>query len=239
MAVNSSVARQNLLLNHLTDAELQPYLSQLSIVEHKLKDSLYQREAEIAHVYFPCTCVSSNIVYMEDGLGIEVGTIGNESFTGVELLLGATRAMETVTIQIPGISVRMGVDDFRSILQTRTPLQQLLQRAGQAYLFMVSQTGACNRLHQIEYRFARWLLIAHDRVRQDTLPLTQEFLAIMLGAQRPTVNLIASTFQKAGIIRYNRGQIEVLDRARLEDSACECYGKVRLMHERLLGIPRG
>jgi CRP-like cAMP-binding protein len=239
MQVNVTAARQNLLLNLLTDEQLQPYLGQLEIVEHKFKDVLYQQEGEIDSVYFPCSSVSSNIIYMEDGMGIEVGTTGNESFVGVELLLGGTRATETVIMQIPGTSLRMNADVLRDIIRKQSPLHALLERAGQAYLAMVSQTAACNRLHHIEGRFARWLLITHDRVRQDSFPLTQEFLAMMLGVQRPSVNLTAGAFQQAGIIRYTRGHIHVLDRIKLEDSACECYDKVRRNMQRLLGISHG
>jgi CRP-like cAMP-binding protein len=239
MPVNSSVARQNLLLNKLADAHLQPCLDRFEIAEMKVKDVLYQQAQPIEDVYFPCNSVLSNLIYMEDGLAIEVGTTGNESFTGIELLLGGSEATETTVCQIAGIGLRMPVNEFKNLLATYTPLSSLLQRAGQAYLFMVAQTAACNRLHQIEGRFARWLLITHDRVRSDEIALTQEFLAMMLGVQRPSVNLAAGTFQQAGIIQYSRGKIQVLDRERLEDAACECYGKVRRNYQRLLDIPYG
>jgi CRP-like cAMP-binding protein len=239
MPVSSSVARQNLLLNKLTDAELQQCLGHFEIVESKLKDMLCQQGQPIEYNYFPCGSVISNLIYMEDGLAIEVGTIGNESFSGVEVLFGATEAIETAICQIAGVSLRVEVNDFKNLIADHAPLQDLLRRAGQAYLFMVSQTAACNRLHHVDGRFARWLLITHDRVKEDEFPLTQEFLAMMLGVQRPSVNVVAGAFQQAGIVKYTRGKMRVLDRERLEEAACECYGKVRRNYERLLDIPYG
>jgi CRP-like cAMP-binding protein len=239
MPVHSTVARQNLLLNKLTDAELQPCLSRFDIVENKLRDVMYQQGHPIEHVYFPCTCVFSNLIYMEDGMAIEVGTIGNESFIAAEALLGAGDSLETTVCQIAGTSLRMHINDFRAIIAGNTPIRRLLERAGQAYLFMVSQTAACNRLHHVNGRFARWLLITHDRVKEDEFALTQEFLAIMLGVQRPSINLVAGAFQQAGIIRYSRGKMRVLDREQLEEASCECYGKVRQTYQRLLAIPHG
>jgi CRP-like cAMP-binding protein len=239
MPVNATVARQNLLLNKLADADLQPCLELFEIAEMKVKDVLYEQGQPIDDIYLPCNSVISNLIYMEDGAAIEVGTTGNESFTGVELLLGGTEATETAVCQIAGVSLRMPVNDFKHLMATYSPLGNLLQRAGQAYLFMVAQTAACNRLHQIEGRFARWLLITHDRVRSNEFALTQESLAMMLGVQRPSVNLTAGTFQQAGIIKYTRGKMQVLNRERLEEAACECYGKVRRNYQRLLDIPHG
>jgi CRP-like cAMP-binding protein len=239
MPVSSSVARQNLLLNKLTDAELQHYLGHFEIVETQFRDVLYQQGQSIDYVYFPCGSIISNLIFMEDGLAIEVGTIGNESFSGIEVLFGAAEAIETAMCQIAGVSVRVEVNDFKNLIADHTPLHELLRRAGQAYLFMVSQTAACNRLHHVDGRFARWLLITHDRVRDDEFPLTQEFLAMMLGVQRPSVNVVAGAFQQAGIIKYTRGKVRILDREQLEEAACECYGKVRGNYQRLLDIPYG
>jgi CRP-like cAMP-binding protein len=239
MSVHFATARQNLLLKKLSDEDLLPYLSQFEIVETSLKQMLFEQGQTIDYVYFPCSSVFSCLVYMEDGMAIEVGTVGNESFICMETLFGGTEATETVLCQIAGVSLRMPIDDFRAVIAAQTVLFRLLQCAGQAYLVMVSQTAACNRLHHIEGRFARWLLITHDRVGGDEFPLTQEFLAIMLGVQRPSINLVAGAFQQAGIIRYSRGKIRILDRKQLEESACECYVKVRRNYQRLLDFPQG
>jgi CRP-like cAMP-binding protein len=118
-------------------------------------------------------------------------------------------------------------------------LSKILKCSGQAYLAQVSQSVACNRLHSTDIRFARWLLVTHDRVEGNEFEITQEFLAAMLGVHRPSISVVAGLFQQAGIIQYTRGHMKILDRARLEESACECYAMVRGQFERLLGVPRG
>jgi CRP-like cAMP-binding protein len=241
MAVQLAQAHtcQSHLLNKLTNEHYQPLLPLLEMVETKLKEVLYRQGEPIGYVYFPCNCAHSCLLYMENGSMIEVGTVGNESFTGVELLLNATHAVETVVCQIAGHSLRMRVDDFRQAIDTQPVFRQLLQCSAQGYLTQVSQTVACNRLHNVEERFARWLLISHDRVQGDEFELTQEFIAAMLGVHRPSVSLVAGLFQQAGVIQYKRGHLKILDRTRLEEASCECYALVRSKFEKLLGIPHG
>jgi CRP-like cAMP-binding protein len=228
-----------LLLNKLTDEELKPLLPLLEMVSTGIKDVLYRQGEPIRFVYFPCTAAQSCLVTMEDGFGIEVATMGNEGFTGVRLLLSATLATETIVCQIAGNNLRMNVDDFRAIVKEHARLLELLHCAAQAYLTQISQSVACNRLHNVNMRFARWLLVTHDRVQGDKFHLTQEFMASMLGVHRPSVSLVANEFQQAGIIRYSRGHMHILDRDKLEESACECYAKVRGQFERLLDISHG
>jgi CRP-like cAMP-binding protein len=230
---------QNHLLAKLTDEQFRPLLPFLDLVEIKLKEVLVRQGDPIEYVYFPSIGAFSCIVYMEDGSGVEVGTIGNEGFTTVEMLLDATIATETVVCQVSGASLRMSANDFRTVMPNARGLSKILKCSGQAYLAQVSQSVACNRLHSTDIRFARWLLITHDRVQGDEFEITQEFLAAMLGVHRPSVSVVAGLFQQAGIIRYTRGRMKILDRARLEDSACECYAMVRSQFERLLGVPRG
>jgi CRP-like cAMP-binding protein len=230
---------QNHLLAKLTDEQFRPLLPFLDLVEIKLKEVLVRQGDPIEYVYFPSIGAFSCIVYMEDGSGVEVGTIGNEGFTTVEMLLDATIATETVVCQVSGASLRMSANDFRTVMLDARALSKILKCSGQAYLAQVSQSVACNRLHSTDIRFARWLLITHDRVQGDEFEITQEFLAAMLGVHRPSVSVVAGLFQQAGIIRYTRGRMKILDRARLEDSACECYAMVRSQFERLLGVPRG
>jgi CRP-like cAMP-binding protein len=176
---------------------------------------------------------------MEEGNLIEVGIVGNESFTGVELLLDAIHAAETVVCRISGYSLRMKVDDFHHAVDTYPAFRHLLQCSAQVYLAQVFQSVACNRLHNVEERFARWLLITHDWVQGNEFALTQEFLAAMLGVHRPSVSLVPGMFQQAGVIQYKRGHIKILDRARLGEASCECYNVVRKRYEQLLGIPHG
>lgn len=241
MSLTLTQARQcqNHLLAQLSDEEYQALLPKLEMVGNKVRDVLYQQGKPIEHVYFPCTSTHSCTLFMEDGMMVEVGTTGNESFTGVELLMDADRATETAICQIAGTSMRMTVVDFKSALSHSMPLRKLLNRAGQAYLCQVSQGVACNRLHTLEARFARWLLVTHDRVQGNEFQLTQEFLAAMLGVHRPSVSLIAGTFQQAGIIRYARGHMTIVERAKLEEVSCECYQAVRHQFERLLTVSHG
>lgn len=230
---------QNHLLARLPDEQYQRLLPMLDLVDTKVKDVLCRQGEPIEYVYFPCNSAQSCMVYMEDGSAVEVGTIGNESFTNVEVLIAATHATETIVCQIAGQSLRMRVNDFREAVGSASPLRQLAECSGQAYLSQLAQSVACNRLHSIDMRFARWLLVTHDRVKGDEFNLTQEFLAAMLGVHRPSISLVAGMFQQAGLIKYSRGHMQILDREKLEETACECYAAVRGQHKRLFGIPRG
>jgi len=229
----------NQLLKRLTDEQLQSLLPWMELVQNNLKDVMYERNHPISYVYFPCNCAHSTIVFLEDGFAVEVGTAGNEGFSGVAVLVGATIATETAVCQIAGKSMRIQVDHFREAIKGITPLRHIAERYCQAYLGQVAQSVACNRRHTIEERFARWLLITHDRVHGDDFLLTQEFLSVMLGVQRSSVSLIAGKFQQAGIIEYKRGHMHILDRSQLERTSCECYATIRSNFKRLLGVPYG
>lgn len=237
--LNEARLCQNQLLSRLDDDQYQLLLPLLDRVHTPAKDVLVHQGGEIEFVYFPCNSAHSCIISMEDGAMVEVGTIGNESFTTVEVMLGAVTAIETSVCQVAGDSLRMTVTDFRKAEESQPALRQLLQRSAQAYLSQVSQSVACNRLHNIEMRFARWLLVTHDRVKGDEFNLTQEFVASMLGVHRPSVSLVAGVFQQAGLIKYTRGHMQILDRAKLEEAACECYDRTRNQFDRLVGIPHG
>lgn len=241
MSVTLSQAHEcpNRLLAKLPDAQYQLLLPVLDLVQTTMREVLCRQGEPIQYVYFPCNGAQSCMVYMEDGSMVEVGTVGNESFTNVELLVRATHATETIVCQIEGPSLRMKVSDFREAVSGPTPLRHLCECSAQAYLAQVSQSVACNRLHSIEMRFARWLLVTHDRVHGDEFKLTQEFLAAMLGVHRPSVSLVAGMFQQAGIIKYSRGHMKIIDREKLEEAACECYAAVRAHYKRLLDLPRG
>jgi CRP-like cAMP-binding protein len=241
MAITLAQARrcQSCLLSKLSDEHVASLLPLLDAVETKVKDVLYEQGAPIHYVYFPCDCAHSCILYMENGAAIEIGTIGNESFTGIELLLNSDAAVEMLICQIPGRNLRMNVDDFRRAVESHPAFRDLLQRSAQGYLSQVSQSVACNRLHSMDMRFARWMLITHDRVQSDEFPMTQEFIATMLGVHRPSVSLVAGMFQQAGIIKYSRGKLRIDDRARLEKASCECYATVRRHFNRLLDVPHG
>jgi CRP-like cAMP-binding protein len=208
-------------------------------VDLPIKQVLGERDESISYIYFPCTAVLSVLSQMLDGQMVEVGTIGNEGFYGIDVLIGGNLAIETTLCQVPGKALRMPVADFKRAIDGNTPLRQVAQRYLQAYLSQVSQSVACNRLHNIEARFARWILMTHDRVLGDEFYLTQEFLADMLGVQRPSVSIVAGAFQEAGTIQYHRGHMTILKREALEQACCECYGIVNRQYERTIGSFRG
>ena len=230
---------QNRILARLSEEDYSRIAPQLELVKTNLKDLLYERGRPISYVYFPCSSAHSNLIMLENGSAVEVGTVGNEGLSGVELLIGASTAIETGICQVAGTSLRMTAHDFKEAVNGRTALRRLAERYFQGYLSTVSQSVACNRMHTIVQRFARWLLIMHDRVRGEEFSLTQEFLATMLGVHRPSVSMVAGEFQKAGLIEYTRGQMKIIDRAALEHMSCECYGAVRTEFERALGAPYG
>lgn len=192
-------------------------------------------DGPFADVYFPVVGVISAILVLDDGRTIEVGTVGNEGMAGVPVFLGAERSPTKIYCQVTGEVVRMEAGAFRDEIGRGGPLAVIARRYVQAYINQVSQSVACNGLHTIEERLCRWLLMTHDRMGSDILPLTQEVISEMLGVRRPSVSVVAGTLQKAGLIRYVRGRVEILDRPALESSACECYRIVRREFDRLLG----
>ncbi|MES2900296.1 MAG: Crp/Fnr family transcriptional regulator [Pseudomonadota bacterium] len=214
----------NRLLASLDQAAYRQLAPSLSHVHLQRKDVVGERGAGATKVYFPCGAVLSVLAYMQNGAAVEVGTIGREGFFGLELLVGGTQWTETTVCQVAGDSLSMSAAAFRDAIAGDTPLRRLTQRYLMAYLALVSQSVACNRLHNIEERFARWVLMTHDRVDGDEFFLTQEFIADMLGVHRPSVSLVAGAFQQAGYIKYSRGTMSILNRQGLEDASCECYG---------------
>lgn len=231
----ASASKCNALLALLPDEELDRLLPHLQRAPALFNATLFERDQPITHVYFPCSGAHSILAVMENGAAVEVGTVGNEGFSVVEVLMGSEVATETTVCQVPGESLRLPVGIFRDAIDGDTTLRRVAFRYLQAYVSQVSQSVACNRLHTLEERFARWVLMSHDRVPGDEFQLTQEYLAIMLGVHRPSVTLVARTFQQAGLIKYNRGTMTILDRPGLEDACCECYRVVKKQFERLLG----
>lgn len=191
------------------------------------------------HVYFPIYGVISLMTPLVDGAPIETATVGNEGMVGVHAFprggpLGNTQAIG----QVPGEMLTLGADAFRAEVEGGGKLRSLMLAYTQALFAQISQAVACNASHDIQQRTAKWLLETHDRAGGgDTFELTQEFLADMLGVTRPSVSVSARALQQAGLIRYRRGEITILDRKALEASSCECYEAVRKERERLLGSP--
>ena len=218
----------NLLLSGLSpdDAELLvPYLEELSLAQG---DVIVGAGDEFTYAYFPDTAVLSIVNNMGDGSAVEIGTIGNEGFVGIGIVLGVRDSLHLTICQIPGVTQRVPADTLADACMTSASLRRVFQRFTCAFIGQIGQTAACNARHDIEQRCARWLLMSHDRVGGgDTFPLKHEYLAIMLGVRRTGVTVAAGALQDAGLIRYRRGMMRIVDRAGLERRACECYRVVR------------
>ena len=228
----------NAILSGLDRSDLKAVIDQGSLVNLRVKHQIYQPEEVIETVYFPIDSVLSIVSRMEDGRMIEVGTIGREGMTALPLLLGATATANECYCQIPGSAFRISAKLFVTLRASAT-FRQLLDRYVQGYVNMLGQLAACNRLHSVYERCARWLLLSEDRVGTPVIRLTHEYLAMMLGTQRSGVTIAAGMLQQAGFISYGRGVITVLDRVGLEGATCECYGVSRKQFAGLLRSVNG
>lgn len=224
----------NRLLAALPSQEYQRLLPQLETVDLELEQVLYQPGEAIDYVYFPHRSLISLVMVLQDGSTAEVGLVGDSGMVGVPVILGSDISFNLAIVQIAGNAMRLRADRLKAAFKQGGALQALLLRYVQALLSQVSQTAACNRLHSIEARLARWLLLAQDAVDADQLQLTQEFIAQMLGVRRAGVTVTASALQQAGLIHYSRGKITILNRQGLQAVACECYRLIEDEHDRLL-----
>jgi CRP-like cAMP-binding protein len=213
----------NQLLVALPADERERLLPNLEYVPLAVGDVLYNPNDPIRHVYFPNNGVVSILNTLEERMSIEVGMVGKEGMVGIPVFLGVDTAINQAVVQVPGNAVRMVTETFKDIAKRDGPFHDLLHLYIHALLTQMSLSIACNRFHNVEKRFARWLLVIHDRVDSDEFMLTQEYISRMLGAHRPHVSTAAGTLQKAGLIRYRRGQITILNRDGLEKSCCDCY----------------
>ena len=229
-----NVRGSNRILALLPKQDYERLLPRMERVSLEARDTVQEAGKRISYAYFPLTCVMSLVITMEDGAQVEAATIGNEGLVGVSLLMGADESTVDAFAQVGGEALRMPCSVLRKELQAGGVFPDLMRRYGEAYLTQVSQSAACNRLHPVEQRLCRWILMTHDRVGLDRLPLTQDFIATMLGVRRASVSTTAAILQQAGFIRYRRGMIDVLNRSGLEAGSCECYGVVRKELERLL-----
>jgi len=213
----------NRILAALPEEEYQYLLPHLELVALGFKQVLYEPSVPMRFGYFPNSGMICLIAVMQDGASVEVGVIGHEGFLGTPILLGVKANPNRALVQLAGNAFRIKAEALATILPRTPRLELRLRRFVQAQAFHLAQSAACNRLHQVAERLARWLLMARDRASSDELPLTHEFLAEMLGSRRSTVSLAAGTLQKAGLIQYSRGRVKILDRTGLQNSACECY----------------
>lgn len=231
-------AEQNRLLRTLPLNEYAWLLPRLTPRRLHLKDVLIEPEEPISHAWFLRDGVASIIATEQQGGGVEVGTVGYEGFVGLPLLFEVEAMNTRVIIQVEGDGWRISRDDFARALDERRAIRSALLRYAAYFTEQMSQSVACNRLHTLEERCARWLLMTHDRVHRTDFELTHEFLAYMLGVRRAGVTVAMGTLQNSGIIRYTRGRIAVLDRAGLEEASCDCYDITQAAFERLLGTAR-
>src|SRR5882672_10518605 len=217
-------AVQNLLLAALPNGDRERLVPTLDVVPLKLKDLLHKPGEHIEYVYFPGGGFLSIVTVLEDGSMVEVATIGREGAIGVMAVLDGTPVSSASMVQGESDACyRMTADAFRREMDRRDAFYELMTRYSQALVGFIMQSTACNAVHSVEQRLARWLLMAQDRMGTDEFPLTQEFVAMMLGATRPTVTIVAGTLQRAGLITYHRGHVTILDREKLESASCECY----------------
>jgi CRP-like cAMP-binding protein len=227
---------ENRLLAALPAADRDRLVRQMDEVTLDRGDVVYRQNGLIPHVYFPRTGILSMVIDMEDGGTVEVGTIGLEGMVGLPILHGADRCPARVYCQVPPCTCRrLRADLFRAELGRPGRFRELVNLFAQMTFTLSAQSTACNRLHPVEERLARWLLMTNDRLGGDELNLTQQIVSEMLGVRRASVTTAAGVLQKAGLIAYHRGRVRVLDRKGLEAAACECYQVVRAEFDRLLG----
>ena len=236
--ITAPLSSRNVLLDHLEPPEQAAIFAHLEEVAYRAGDVLVEPDRQPDHVYFPQTAVISYVALFAGGGAVEVGTVGCEGMSGIHVYLGTGASPYRAIVQVEGIAQRMPVDAFRRVVDEHPGIDAVLSRYVDAYLMQVSQTAACNRMHDLAQRAARWLLMTHDRVGSDSFALTHEFLAIMLGVRRAGVSEAAADLQRRGAIRYSRGKVTIADRAILEQQACECYGVVRDRY-RTLARPAG
>jgi len=224
----------NRLLASLSAEDLgliAPHLGQVDLDRGRL---LYDPGDRIDTVYFPHDGVISLMTLMENGAAIESATIGCEGALGLMAAVAPRQSLSRAIVQTPTRAARISAGQFHEVWKKSPRIRDMVDRHTEALFGHAIQSVACNALHSVEARFCRWLLTCHDRISNDTVALTQEFLADMLGVQRTTVTAVARTLQEKGAIRYRRGVVDIIDRQILEQLACECYGAIRKTYERLL-----
>jgi len=224
----------NWLLTQLSDIAYERVMVIAESVDLPFKAVLSEPNEPIEYAHFPETACLSIITMMGGGHAVEVGTVGPDGLTGLSFIHDIASEPTRCIAQIGGAAKRIRRAAFVAELMDNRELAGLVHRYAQAWTEQIGRSGTCNAVHSIQERCARWLLMTHDRLGTDTLPLTQEFLATMLGVRRPSVTLAAGSLQTAGLIHYTRGRIKVLDRAGLEAASCECYRAIQNSYDRLL-----
>ena len=235
MVTSSAInAKQNRLLAALPDADWQRWLPQLELVDLPLGEVLYEPGSTLSHVYFPITAIVSLLYVMENGASAEIAIVGNEGIVGISLFMGGESTPSRAVVQSAGQGFRLAAQTIKDEFNRSGPAMHLLLRYTQALITQMAQTAVCNRHHTLDQQLCRWLLLSLDRLRGNELAMTQELIANMLGVRREGVTEGALKLQRAGLIRYSRGHVTVLDRPGLEKRTCECYAVVKTEYDRLL-----
>jgi CRP-like cAMP-binding protein len=229
--------RENRLLRALPDAEWTRWEPYLEPVDMPLGKVLYESGSRLSHVYFPTTSIVSLLYVMENGGSAEIAVVGNEGIVGISLFMGGESTPSRALVQSAGQAFRLKADLMLQEFNRAGPVLHLLLRYTQALITQMSQTAVCNRHHSLDQQLCRWLLLSLDRLHSEELVMTQELIANMLGVRREGVTEAAGNLQQAGLIRYQRGHITVLDRVGLEKRTCECYAVVKKEYDRLLPTP--
>ena len=218
---------RNRILVALPDAEYENLRPLLSVVDLPRHASLYEPGQRLEYVYFPNRSLISLMIVTRENKTVGIGAVGSEGLIGIPALVGLSRTLHRAMIQIAGDGFRSRVDDLRNLLPSTPQLQFVLSRQAVIQGTQAAQFAACNRLHGVEQRLARWLLLMQDRATNDPLLLTHDCLAAILGTDRPSVSLAAGTLQQKGAIAYTRGVVNVLSREKIEEAACECYRVIK------------
>lgn len=234
MSALSAGAAENHLLAALPDVEAQRWLPQLERVDMPLGQVLYESGGTLSHVYFPTTAIVSLLYVMENGASAEIAVVGNEGIVGISLFMGGDSTSSRAVVQSAGLGYRLKAQIMKDDFNRAGPVLHLLLRYTQALITQMAQTAVCNRHHSLDQQLCRWLLLSLDRLQGNELVMTQELIANMLGVRREGVTEGALKLQQAGLIRYARGHISVLDRDGLEKRSCECYAVVKKEYDRLL-----
>jgi CRP-like cAMP-binding protein len=236
--IPASNPTRNHLLHVLPQAERERLLPDLRPVAFSLGQVVCEPDQLIDYCYFPTNSVVSLLYTAEDGATAEMGLVGNEGVLGIAIFLGGGSTCSTAIVAVAGDAFRLPAKLLREEFAHSGPLQHLLLRYTQAFLTQISQTAVCNRLHSVEQRLCRWLLLCHDRTDRSDFLMTQELIANMIGGRRESVTVAAGHLQDIGVIHYCRGRISILDRQGLESIVCECYRVVEDEVDRLFGLTR-
>jgi CRP-like cAMP-binding protein len=228
--------KQNRLLAALPEKEWSLWLPHLEPVELPLGTVIYESGGKLTHVYFPTTAIVSLLYVMENGGSAEIAVVGYEGIVGISLFMGGETTPSRAVVQSAGVGFRLRASLVMDEFNKAGPVLHLLLRYTQALITQMAQTAVCNRHHALDQQLCRWLLLSLDRLRTNELVMTQELIANMLGVRREGVTEAAGRLDKAGLIRYQRGRITVLDRPGLEQRTCECYAVVKREYDRLLPV---